>query len=89
MMKRIEVDFNTLNSAPEDLVKLPRDGSVPPLAEGECVVLYDADGLEVEATIVSYVTPWGEHRFMAEPDANTWHDTIPQDVSSTTAHSAD
>ncbi|MGH2515014.1 MAG: hypothetical protein ACRDHP_05100 [Ktedonobacterales bacterium] len=70
-MKRIHVDFNTLNSAPEDLVTFPRDGSVPLLVEGGRVVLYDADGLEVEATVVSYVTPWGEHRFMAEPDVET------------------
>ena len=90
-MKRIHVDFNTLNSAPEDLVKFPRDGSVPPLVEGERVVLYDADGLEVEATITSYVTPWGEYRFMAEPDGETWRDTIPQDTDTavSTAPSAE
>lgn len=82
-MKHISVDFNTLNSAPEDLVKFPQDGT-PPLVEGERVMLTD-DELEVEATVVAYVTPWGEHRLMAAPDADTWRDLIPQDVPISTA----
>lgn len=86
-MKHISVDFNTLNSAPEDLVKFPQDGT-PPLVEGERVMLTD-DELEVEATVVSYVTPWGERRLMAAPDADTWRDLIPQDVPISSAPIAD
>jgi hypothetical protein len=86
-MKRISVDFNTLNSAPEDLVKFPQDGT-PPLVEGERVILTD-DELEVEATIVSYTTPWGEQCQMAAPDAATWRDLIPQDVPISSAPLAD
>lgn len=76
-MKRIHVDFNTLTSAPEGLVKFPQEG-VPPLVENERVVLFDADGLEVEATIVPFTTPWGALDLLAEPDAETWRDTVPQ-----------
>ncbi len=77
-MKRIHVDFNTLTSAPEGLVKFPADGSMPPLEEGERVLLYDADGLEVEATVVPYVTAWGARDLLAAPDPETWRDTVPQ-----------
>jgi len=43
-MKRIEVDFNTLTSEPEDLVKLgqvgtPNGDHLPSLCEGERVIL--------------------------------------------------
>jgi hypothetical protein len=79
-MQRIHVDFNTLTSAPVGLVKYLQEDGEPPLQEGERVLLYDADGLEVEATIVPYITSWGEHVWLAEPDAATWRDTIPQEV---------
>jgi hypothetical protein len=86
-MKRIAVDFNTLNSAPEDLVKFPQDG-IPPVVEGERVILTDGE-LEVEATVVWYTTPWGAHRLMATPDADTWRDLIPRDVPISSAPLAD
>src|SRR5215813_14900857 len=44
-----------------DCVHFLQEDGQPPLQEGERVVLYDADGLEVEATIVPFTTPWGEH----------------------------
>ncbi|MGH2502335.1 MAG: hypothetical protein ACRDID_07440 [Ktedonobacterales bacterium] len=75
-MKRIFVDFNTLNSAPVDLVKLaaPEQASeLPPLCNGERVILYDADGLEVEATVILDEEGW----WLAAPDGDTWSDTIP------------
>jgi hypothetical protein len=52
----------------------------PPLREGERVVLYDADGLEVEATVEIYVTARGEQVLVAAPDEATWHDRVPQDI---------
>jgi hypothetical protein len=78
-MQRIHVDFNTLTSAPVGLVKYLQDDGQPPLYEGERVVLYDADRLEVEATIVPFTTAWGEQVWLAAPDEATWHDTIPQE----------
>jgi len=78
-MQRIHVDFNTLTSEPIGLVKYLQDEGHPPLHEGERVVLYDADGLEVEATIVAYTTAWGEQVWLAAPDEATWHDTVQQE----------
>jgi hypothetical protein len=79
-MQRIHVDFNTLTSAPVGLVKYLQEDGQPPLQEGERVVLYDADGLEVEATIVPFMTSWGERVLLATPDEATWHDTVPQEI---------
>jgi hypothetical protein len=79
-LKRIYVDFNTLTSAPEGLVKYLQENGQPPLCEGERVVLYDADGLEVEAAIVPFETAWGECVWLASPDGATWRDTAPQEV---------
>ncbi len=79
-LKRIFVDFNTLTSAPVGLVKYLQEDGQPPLQEGERVALYDADGLEVEATIVPFVTAQGERVWLAAPDEATWRDTIPQEV---------
>jgi hypothetical protein len=79
-MKRLYVDFNTLTSEPVGLVKYLQQDGQPPLREGEHVVLYDADGLEVEATIEIYVAARGEKVFVAVPDEATWHDTLPQDI---------
>jgi hypothetical protein len=76
-MQRIFVDFNTLTSAPIGLVKHLQEDGQPPLQEGERVVLYDADGLEVEATIVPFVTVAGERVWLAAPDEATWRDTVP------------
>ena len=78
-MKRIIADFNTLDSAPVDLVKLaaPRswqEQQLPPLRQGERVILYDYDGLEVEATVIHDDGGW----WLAAPDVNTWRDTTPQ-----------
>ncbi len=74
-MKRIHVDFNTMTSAPVDLVKLAGPGTwqeatLPSLADGERVLLYDADGLEVEAIVIHDTAGW----WMASPDETTWHD---------------
>jgi hypothetical protein len=80
-IKRIHVDFNSLTSAPVGLVKYLQEGGQPPLREGECVVLYDADGLEVEATVVPFVTARGERVLLAAPDEATWRDTVPQEAS--------
>ena len=78
-MLRIHVDFNTLTSAPVGLVKHLQEDGQPPLHEGERVMLFDADGLEVEATIVPYTTAWGEDEWLAAPDEATWRDTVPQE----------
>lgn len=78
-MKRIHVDFNTLTSAPVGLVKYLQEDGQPPLQDGERVVLYDADGLEVEATVTIYVTARGEHVFVAAPDEATWCDAVPHE----------
>jgi hypothetical protein len=78
-MQRIHVDFNTLTSEPVGLVKYLQEAGQPPLQDGERVILYDADGLEVEATIVPFTTAWGEQVWLAAPDEATWHDTIPQE----------
>jgi hypothetical protein len=79
-LKRIFVDFNTLTSAPVGLVKYLQEDDQPPLQEGERVTLCDADGLEVEATIVPFVTAQGEQVWLAAPDEATWRDTVPQEV---------
>ena len=80
-MKRIHVDFNTLTSAPVGLVKYLQEDGQPTLREGERVLLYDADGLEVEATVESFTTARGERVFVSAPDKATWRDTVPQESS--------
>jgi hypothetical protein len=84
-MKRLWVDFNTLPSAPVDLVKIVAPGSaeehaLPPLRQGERVLLFDADGLEVEAIIIHDSAGW----WLALPDAPTWRDTAPASDSTPT-----
>ncbi len=76
-MKRVRADFNTLNSAPVDLVKLAAPGSwqeqaLPPLEDGEQVLLYDFDGMEAEATIIHDEEGW----WLADPVGATWRDTL-------------
>lgn len=78
-MKRIHVDFNTMTSEPVGLIKYLQEDGQPPLQEGERVVLYDADGLEVEAIVVPYTTARGERMLLGAPDEATWHDTISQE----------
>ena len=73
-MKRLAVDFNTLDSEPIDLVKIAEVGSerareLPSLVDGERVVLWEP-GLEVEAIIVFYKGRY----WMARPDRSTWRD---------------
>lgn len=71
-MKHILVDFNSLNSAPVDLVKIagPHSARVLPLLEqGERVLLVDTD-LEAEGTIVLTDDGW----IMARPDPATYRD---------------
>lgn len=80
VMKRVPVDFNTLNSEPVDLVKIASPGSwqekeLPPLEDGERVLLYDYDGLEVEATIIHDEQGW----WLAAPDGDTWRDNPPSE----------
>lgn len=77
-IQHIEVDFNTLTSAPVGLVKYLQVDGQPPLREGERVLLYDADGLEVEAIIEPFTTAKGDRVWLAEPDATTWRDRFPQ-----------
>lgn len=74
-LRSIAVDFNTLNSAPVDLVKFAAESchERPPLQPGEHVLLYDADGLEVEATLLYQAQGW----WLAAPDGDTWRDTQP------------
>jgi hypothetical protein len=79
-MKRLFVDFNTLTSAPVGLVKYPQENGHPQLEEGERVTLYDADGLEVEATILPFVAASGERVLLAAPDEATWRDTVPPEI---------
>jgi hypothetical protein len=67
------------NSEPVDLVKLaapgtPQEARLPVLEPGERVILYDSDGLEVEATVLRDAEGW----WMAAPDAETWRDTAPE-----------
>lgn len=79
-MKRVLADFNTLNSVPVDLVKLAPGSwqaqQLPPLQQGERVVLYDHDGLEVEATVIHDEAGW----WLAAPDGATWRDSTPQEI---------
>lgn len=84
-MKRLFVDFNTLTSAPVGLVKYLQEEGEPPLQEGERVTLLDADGLEVEASIVPFVTASGERVLLAKPDEATWRDTVPPEIPLTSA----
>lgn len=73
-MKRISIDFNTLNSTPIGLAKIasphsPRQASLPPLENGERVLLVDTD-LEAEGNIVITADGW----IMAQPDPATFRD---------------
>lgn len=79
-MKHIHVDFNTLTSTPVGVVKYLQEDGQPPLQDGERVVLYDADGLVVEATVTTYVTARGEQVFVAAPDETTWRDAVPYEL---------
>jgi hypothetical protein len=62
------------------LTALVLEDGRPQLQEGECVTLYDADGLEVEAIIVPVVAARGERVLLAEPDEATWRDTVPSEI---------
>jgi hypothetical protein len=77
-VKRVRTDFNTLTSAPVGIVKLAAPGTwqeaeLPPLSDGERVTLFDADGLEVEATVLQDEGGW----WLATPDDATWRDAGP------------
>jgi hypothetical protein len=68
-----------LTSAPVAVVKLAapgswQEGQLLPLTDGERVTLFDADGLEVEATIVRD----GDGRWLATLDAATGRDDMPE-----------
>jgi hypothetical protein len=71
MLKRIEVDFNTLTSEPVGLVKLaPSTLKGDALLAGERVILWEP-GLEVEGVIL-YDT--ATQSWLARPDETTWRD---------------
>lgn len=77
-MQRLSVDFNTIDSEPVDLVKLgqigtPNGDQLPPLSEGEHVILYDEE-MEVEATI-EYDAE--QHFWLASPDWTTRNNLSP------------
>ena len=77
-LKRISVDFNTLNSEPVGIVKLGEDGTangerIQPVNPGQRVILY-MDELEFEATILYEDGYW-----MAQPDEATWREIVPED----------
>jgi hypothetical protein len=70
-MRRIEVDFNTLNSTPIGLVKIADPENVwtdSPLEQGERVLLVEP-GLEAEG-IILLEDGW----IMARPDPTTYKD---------------
>jgi hypothetical protein len=51
----------------------PALSPLPRLEIGERVLLYDADGLEVEARLGDF----DRDTWLASPDDDTWRDTIP------------
>ncbi len=62
-MKRVLADFNSLGSTPVDQVKLAAPGSwqeaqLPLLQQGERVILYDFNGVEVEAIVIHDEEGW-------------------------------
>jgi hypothetical protein len=79
-MNRLFVDFNTLTSAPVGMVKYMQEDGHPPPQRGERVSLYGADGLEVGAISMPFVTARGERVLLAEPDEATWRDTVPPEI---------
>lgn len=72
LLKRISVDFNTLDSEPVDLVKIYHD-SPTDLRAGERVILFDEE-MQVEA-VASYDA--GHHLWLAAPDWSTRRDLSP------------
>lgn len=71
-LKRISVDFNTLTSAPEGIIKIAGPKSIrklPPLEQGERVLLWEP-GLEAEGMILLQ-DGW----VLAIPDEATYKDT--------------
>lgn len=86
MVKRVRADFNTLTSTPIGVVKLAAPSSwqakeLLPLTDGERVTLFDADGLEVEATVTLDNAGW----WLATPDDATWRDGVPPELPLPTA----
>lgn len=74
-MKRIMVDFNSLNSEPVDLVKLGESCDLDcPLQPGEQVELYDD---EILVTARVEYDPEDDY-WMAEPDWSTRKQTPPE-----------
>ncbi len=70
-MKRVSVDFNTLNSEPVGLVKIADPEDVfesPPFEDGERVLLVD-DDLQAEGHIILW-HGW----ILARPDPTTYKD---------------
>lgn len=76
-MKRISVDFNTMMSESVDIVKLgqietPNGDRLPPVKDGERVLLYDEE-LQVKAAMI--YDP-DDYHWMAKPDRTTWTDVV-------------
>ena len=70
-MQRVYVDFNTLTSAPVDVLKLGgvESDDLPPLCDGEQIIAYDSE-FEVTARVIFD----REHAYwIAEPDWATRH----------------
>ncbi len=70
-LKRICVDFNTLNSTPIDVVRFSERFTPPDLdlRDGELVTLYDGE-LEVDAFLHDH----DGKNWMATPIPSTWRD---------------
>lgn len=79
-MKKISVDFNTLNSTPLDKLKLGHEGTpngdrLPALVPGERVLFFDSE-MQVEGT-VEYELLRGQRYWLGVPDWSTLIDTKP------------
>ena len=80
-MRRIMVDFNTLNSTPVDVLKLGEEGTpngdrLCSLQPGERVQFYD-DEILVEGT-VGYELVEGHRLWLGYPDWSTRQETPPE-----------
>jgi hypothetical protein len=87
-MKRLFVDFNTLNSEPVELLKLGEEGApdrhlLHSLKPGERVIFFDGE-LEVEGT-VDVTVVHGARFWLGTPDWSTQRD---QRAAHSTPHTA-
>jgi hypothetical protein len=80
-VKRILVDFNTLNSTPLDKLKLGHEGTpngdaLPPLRPGERVLFFD-DEILVEGTVECLMLD-DRRYWLGVPDWSTRRQTPPE-----------